>query len=752
MIGHTIAHYTITEKIGQGGMGEVYRATDTKLKRDVALKVLPESFTQDPQRMARFTREAQVLASLNHPNIGAIHGLEEQDGVRALVLELIEGEDLSERIAKGPIPLEESLQIAVQIAEALEAAHGKGIIHRDLKPANVKVTPEGQVKVLDFGLAKAMEEGPTSSPEMTHSPTLTMQATQAGIILGTAAYMSPEQARGKSVDKRSDIFAFGALLYEMLTGKRAFGGDDISLTLAKVLEREPVWEDLSEEVSHTVRHLLSRCLHKDISLRLQAIGEARITIQEYLANPAAVAGVEPQTTTSQPWKRWLPWAVAVPIIAGLQIGMIVLLAVLLTAEPPEPPLRKLHVAEEGALEPLVSPDGTSIAFWRDNSLWIRRLGQLAPEQLEGTEGGSNHFWSPDSRSLGFVVTNRLWRISATEGSSQVICDLPRGTFFGGSWGTGDSIVFSNGSGGFWRVSANGGDAEIILPHEQGDTRFGDPHILPDDKGFVFGQADQSKIELFDGQGRRVVLEREGAVLSDPVYSETGHLIYLRTGSNEGIWAVPFSLDELEVTGQDLRLSSEVAVPSTSRDGTLVYGPGSSVSALRQLVWVSRTGEVLERIGQPQNRISTLALSPDETRVAVSAGTLLKIWIHDIERGNRRVITFGDTGNLFPFWNSDGDRVGYSSGNSIQIRRADGSGQEEKLAEGQYASFSSDGKYLVYSLPDEATDSDLWYLQVEGTRHPKSFYKHPTKKTPARAHPTVTTWPTSLMKVEETRFI
>lgn len=221
-----------------------------------------------------------------------------------------------------------------------------------------------------------------------------------------------------------------------------------------------------------------------------------------------------------------------------------------------------------------------------------------------------------------------------------------------------------------------------------------------------------------------MLEREGAVLSDPVYSETGHLIYLRTGSNEGIWAVPFSLDELEVTGQDFRLSSEVAVPSTSRDGTLVYGPGSSVSALRQLVWVSRTGEVLERIGQPQNRISTLALSPDETRVAVSAGTLLKIWIHDIERGNRRVITFGDTGNLFPFWNSDGDRVGYSSGNSIQIRRADGSGQEEKLAEGQYASFSSDGKYLVYSLPDEATDSDLWYLQVEGDTTPQVFLQTP----------------------------
>ena len=318
MIGRTIAHYEITEKIGQGGMGEVYRATDTKLKRDVALKVLPETFTQDPQRMARFTREAQVLASLNHPNIGAIHGLEEEDGIRALVLELIEGEDLSERIVRGPVPLEEALQIALQIAGALEAAHEKGIIHRDLKPANVKITTEGQVKVLDFGLAKAMEEAPASSPEMTHSPTLT--ATQAGMILGTAAYMSPEQARGKPVDCRADIWAFGALLFEMLTGRKSFQGEDISMTLAQVLSQEPKWESLPE-LPRRVEDLLRRCLRKEAHQRVQAIGDVRIAVQETLADPSTDTEVAaPTAPTPSGWQRWLPWA-----------GMVLFAAVALLA-------------------------------------------------------------------------------------------------------------------------------------------------------------------------------------------------------------------------------------------------------------------------------------------------------------------------------------------------------------------------------------------------------------------------------------
>ena len=329
MIGKSIAHYTITEKIGEGGMGEVYRAMDTKLKRDVALKMLPESFTQDPQRMARFTREAQVLASLNHPNIGAIHGLEEEGGVRALVLELIEGEDLSERIAKGPIPLEESLQIALQIAEALEAAHDKGIIHRDLKPANVKITPEGQVKVLDFGLAKAIEAEPKSDAELTQSPTLTMQATQAGIILGTAAYMSPEQAAGQAADRRADIWSFGVVLWEMLTGKPLHGGETVSHVLAAVLTEEPDYTALPPGTPPQIARLIRRSLRKKTRDRLQAIGDARIVIEELLSGEhveATVEGTVASTLPAEPAKsHWL--LVASALIAG---ALVTLGAVALT--------------------------------------------------------------------------------------------------------------------------------------------------------------------------------------------------------------------------------------------------------------------------------------------------------------------------------------------------------------------------------------------------------------------------------------
>ena len=445
MIGHTIAHYTITEKIGQGGMGEVYRATDTKLKRDVALKVLPGSFTQDPQRMARFTREAQVLASLNHPNIGAIHGLEEADGVRALVLELIEGEDLFERIAKGPIPLEKSLKIALQIAEALEAAHEKGIIHRDLKPANVKVTPDGQVKVLDFGLAKAMEETPTSSPEMTQSPTLTKQATQAGIILGTAAYMSPEQARGIPADVRSDIWGFGVILFEMLSGRKAFQGEDITLTLASVVKEDPDWELLPVEAS-SLKRVLARCLAKEPRARFHHIADVRIAIEESLAEPSTrdVSRKMAATSRSFPPLAWLP---------------VMLVAVLLAAwltytwkpEPePVPPLTaslrfeaESRPTGDGYLA--LSPDGERLAFVTPSRIdgarvWIRSMRDGTQQPIAGTEGAELPFWSPDGSRIGYFAKSQLWVVLAAGGPSNRLASATFST--GVSWNGAGTILYS----------------------------------------------------------------------------------------------------------------------------------------------------------------------------------------------------------------------------------------------------------------------------------------------------------------------
>ncbi len=443
MIGKSIAHYTTTEKIGEGGMGEVYRATDTKLDRDVALKVLPKAFTGDPQRMARFEREAKVLASLNHPNIGAIHGLEEEDGVRALVLELIEGDDLSEHIAKGPIRLEKALQIALQIAEALEAAHEKGIIHRDLKPANVKITPEGQVKVLDFGLAKAMDvEG--SAETIANSPTLSMQATQAGIILGTAGYMSPEQARGQEADHRADIWALGVILFEMLTGAQIFRGKTISDSLAKVLEREPDWERLPPGTSVRVGRLLEHCLAKNVKMRLQAIGDARLTIGECLEEPTQLE------QAPAAWGRWtgLLWA-----LGGAVVGLIA--AWVWLARPNAAPgvLARFEIVGatgETLIDPWslrISPDGQRIAWiveeGTQRAIHLREIDALETLRLPDTDGVAEHMaFSPDSQSIAFYANNKLHRFDLGDRSAMDLCDAIEGG--GISWGSDDTIVFSDG--------------------------------------------------------------------------------------------------------------------------------------------------------------------------------------------------------------------------------------------------------------------------------------------------------------------
>ena len=412
MIGTTIAHYKITEKIGQGGMGEVYRATDTKLNRDVALKVLPEAFAQDQQRMARFSREAQVLASLNHPNIASIYGLEESDGKQALVLELVEGEDLAERLKRGAIPLEESLKIALQMAEALEAAHEKGIIHRDLKPANVKITPEGVVKVLDFGLAKALEEEVVPE-DISQSPTISQLATKAGIILGTAAYMSPEQARGKQVDRRTDIWAFGAVLYEMLAGQRAFGGQDASEILASVIKVDIDWSRLPKNSPRVVSRWLRRCLEADLKRRLQHIGDFRIELEDYLTDPLAYE-IDGITTTPTRWKHLLPWSIAgvALVIAGLslRVGSPVLQdsQPVTQTEITLPSTSPLGFGATFGFDPTLvalSPDGRKLVFVgksvEGSQLYLRLMDDVEITPMEGTEGAIHAFFLPTATRSGF---------------------------------------------------------------------------------------------------------------------------------------------------------------------------------------------------------------------------------------------------------------------------------------------------------------------------------------------------------------
>ncbi len=407
MVGTTISHYKVLEKIGEGGMGEVYRATDTKLNRDVALKILPQQFASDSQRMARFQREAEVLASLDHPNIGQIYGIEEAGQTKALVLQLIEGPTLAERIAQGPIPVEEALKIALQMAEGLEAAHEKGVIHRDLKPANVKITPEGQVKILDFGLAKALEGETPPDSSLSQSPTLTAAATQAGVILGTAAYMSPEQARGKPVDKRADIWAFGDVLFEMLTGRRTFEGEDVTDTLASVLKSDPEWKALSAETPAVVRGLLKRCLMRDVQQRLRDIGEARITIEEYLADPSD-AMVQPIGDAFQtPPRRTPPWVVATFVLTAI---VAIIVTWNLRPTEPRPVARFHHELPDGQVFTsrdrsvvAVSSDGSKIVYVANRQLYLRNLDQKEARPIQGTdENPSNPFFSPDGEWVAYL--------------------------------------------------------------------------------------------------------------------------------------------------------------------------------------------------------------------------------------------------------------------------------------------------------------------------------------------------------------
>ncbi len=570
--GTRLGPYEVVALIGAGGMGEVYRARDTKLNRDVAIKVLLPSVAGDPDRLARFSREAQVLASLNHPNIAHIHGLEESGGVTALILELVEGEDLAQRIARGPIPLDEALPIARQIAEALEAAHDHGIIHRDLKPANIKLRADGTVKVLDFGLAKAIDPAGSSSVQAMNSPTLSIHATQTGIILGTAAYMSPEQAAGKAVDKRSDLWAFGVVVMEMLTGRQVFKGETVSHVLAAVLKDEPDWTALPLQTPASVRTLLRRCLEKDRKRRIADAADVRLEIDDA---PLAASGDGMRVGVPVPqaaWRLALPWAVVGALAAGLAT-VLVLWAPWRKTMPPPAPLRLS--AELGADVSLtfglgdamsLSPDGAVIAFVGqkgagDPQLYVRQLTQLQATALSGTDEAHSPFFSPDGQWIAFFADGKLKKIAVTGGSVVTLCDAPNGR--GGAWGEDGTIVFlPNTAGSLMRVSSAGGMPEPLTSLAEGEFTQRWPQVLPGGKAVLFSGGgvaagawdDASLVVQALPTGARTLVQRGGyhgrylpSGLGSPERAgrEGGHLVYLHDGT---LFAAPFDLDRLAVTG------------------------------------------------------------------------------------------------------------------------------------------------------------------------------------------------------------
>jgi eukaryotic-like serine/threonine-protein kinase len=735
--GERLGPYTVVAVLGAGGMGEVYRARDTKLGRDVAIKILPRIFNSDPERLARFEREARVLASLNHSHIGAIYGLEDVDGIPALVLELIDGVTLADRLATGPLPVREALTIAVQIADALDAAHEKGIVHRDLKPANVKITPEGMVKVLDFGLAKAAAGD--SGAGVTQSPTVTVGATREGAIFGTAAYMSPEQAAGKPADKRSDLWAFGIVLFEMLTARPVFAGETMSHVLAAVLTTEPDWTTLPAETPAPIRRLLRRCLEKDRKRRLESAADARLDIDDALAAPPAGGRV-----VARPRPTWQHWSIAATVLMVAVVAGASVWIAMRPADPVPPRVSRLPLTPSAAAalsidrverDLAITPDGSRIVYVgnRGTQLFVRALDALAPVAVF-TGAPRGPFVSPDGQWIGFVDgPSVLKKVAVTGGPAVTVATLD-GNSRGAAWGPDDTIIFATiaGATGLLRVDAAGGPVTVLTRPDraQGERDHILPEVLPDGRAVLFtimpltGGLDAAQVAVLDLQtGTRTILVRG----THAHYVPTGHLVYAAAGT---LRAVPFDLASLKTRGTPVPVIPDVVTTGdgavdavVARDGTLAYVSGAGGPArLNTLVWVDRQGRETP-IPAPPHAYFHPRLSPDGTRAAVFAGDQESdIWLWDLGRTTLIRVTFDPGQDPYPVWTPDGHRLIFSSERAgtrnLYWQAADGTGAVERLTDSPNAqvptAVSPDGSRLIFTETGPKTGDDVMEIQLDGT--------------------------------------
>ncbi|TDI48291.1 MAG: serine/threonine-protein kinase [Acidobacteria bacterium] len=728
--GQDLLHYRFVEKIGEGGMGVVWKAVDTTLNRDVAIKILPEGFSGEGERLVRFEREAKLLASLNHPNIAGIYGIHKSADMVFLSMELIDGEDLQKRLSRGALSRDDALNYALQIAHAFEAAHESGVIHRDLKPANVRLTPEGKIKVLDFGLAKALSQdpsGPGASPAM--SPTLTSTGTIAGMVLGTAAYMSPEQAKGKVVDRRADIWSFGVVLFEMLSGRRLFEGEGISETLAAVIMKDIDWGGLPADTPRTIRRLLERCLQRDPKSRLRDIGDARIAIEEALRAPAEPELVTPATQRRPRWVRVLPWGITVAALAAL--GWVGWFGG--KAAPPSPIMRfAMPIAEEQPLVrspiPLlaISPDGRRIAYVgrnnNDRVIFLRHAHQSEAQPLKGTEGADNPFFSPDGEWIGFEADGKLKKVSVLGGPPMTLCDAPH--LRGASWGTDGTIVFTpRRTGGLARVSEAGGEPEslTLIGAEDGFGQPSDrwPDLLPGNRVVIltstqdngnYSEADIVALSLADKSRKTLV---KGGTFGR--FVPPGFLVYARENT---LFAARFDPEALELTGPAVPVLEEVSGAANygskhlafSNNGTLLYLIGASDFDQESLVWISRDGTE-EPASAHERDYGWAGVSPDGKHLAlqvhVSNTDATDIWVLEMERDTLTRLTFQETLDIDPVWSPDGEWITFGSmpteeGKVFNLyrMRADGTGETQRLTTSDRrqtpGAWSPDGTVLAFT--------------------------------------------------------
>ena len=720
--GTRLGPFEVLGSLGAGGMGEVFRARDTRLARDVALKVVPDLLAGDPDRLARFTREAQTLAALNHSNIAQVHGFEESNGVRALVMELVDGDDLSQLLSRGPLPPADALPLARQIAEALEAAHDRGIIHRDLKPANIKVRPDGTVKVLDFGLAKALESAAPAS-DVQNSPTFTSPAlmTRMGVILGTAAYMAPEQARGRSVDKRVDIWAFGVVLFEMLTGEKLFGGETVSETLAAVLKDDVRLDRLPADTPHHIRRLLARWLERDPKLRLRDIGEARVALA------AGDAGGPAGPAPSQPPRSTRGLVFAASVLLAVAVGLLAGWLIFASGAPLPPPQAHFTFETAPAGEDTlaaVSPDGRQVAVIGDKGLWLRPMDGTAMRELAALPDLRQVFWSPDGRWVGVATVRELLKVPVEGGAPVRIADISRlpGPFnqMGGAvWLDDGAIVFTTGFTGLMQVGADGGEPEQIVAPASATEDFHGLTALPGG-GFVTAAHDGASVNTLiaiRGGARTVVLRTKGIDIAGPAYSASGHLFFQTVIGGE-LRAVAFDARSLQPQGEPFLVLSSGQFASASADGRVLVAATRTTGTSAELAVVGRDARVLHRVGPPRAPIAFGApsLSSDGGRVALvstqNGGP--SAWVHPVGQGLATQVTEG-VPVMSASWVPDNSGLlvvtgspWCLSGDCFAIERRSLGGEAKQVGHGWSPDVSPDGRTLIYA---KRTDAE-WDLVVK----------------------------------------